>query len=151
MFTSPKDNNLHGCSPEEPRIKRIKVDAELKEGTNIAKEKTSHWSFLMGKKTSITSPKCSKSKVVPVGERNNSAEPKVTEIDSSSINMPIEPSKHKDQTESNSRIHAPSCESSILNIHSKIPLAEQMRPATLNDYIGQEQAVGHKKITEITY
>ena len=137
-----KEVEVKECPVEEPKTKRLKMDDKA-----VTKAPAMHmggvqnWGFMM-KTKSISSPVKSRLK-------SEMAKPQAMDnlnhgnIDTGFSNL----SKKRTHCFNKSETCQLEEEGSpLLNIHSNVPLAERMRPLTMSDYIGQEQAVGRKKL-----
>ena len=144
--TSSKEIEAEECPAGEPKTKRPKMDGEiLTNAPATQKEGGQNWGFMM-KAKSISSPVESRLK-------SEMAKPQALDNfngasgETSFSNLPKKPTYCFNKSE---KCHPAACDpeegGSLLNIHSNIPLAERMRPHTMSDYIGQEQAVGRKKL-----
>ncbi len=114
-----KDESL-----SEPHEKRRKVDvvkAPALEAGGGGSRSTKSWTFMM-KTKSLKSPK---------------AEPSQQFGATVQKEKPDEPNKSVCNTKD---------PSPFISVHSKVPLAERMRPVSLDEYVGQEQALGRKKL-----
>ena len=139
--TGSKEIESEECSVEEPKTKRPKVDVEiLTQAPATQKEGGQNWGFMM-KTKSISSPAKSrlKSEMAKPQAMNNLNGAKG---ETSFSNLPKKPTYCFNKSETCQLEEA----GTLLNIHSNIPLAERMRPLTMSDYIGQEQAIGRKKL-----
>ena len=121
-------------SYEEPKAKRLKTDVVVSSHAN-PKTSGQNWNFMM-KTKSITSP------VRSGGNISREKLPTQNDLEMTKANMPEKPANgsNKCETPKAQETGSPS------GIHSNVPLAERMRPLTMSDYIGQEQAVGHNKL-----
>ena len=136
-----KEMEAKECSVEEPRTKRLKMDDEVvTKAPAMHKGGAQNWGFMM-KTKSISSPVKSRLK-------SEMTKPQATDNlnhakgDTSVSNLP----KKRTHCFNKSETYQLEEEGSLLSIHSNVPLAERMRPLTMSDYIGQEQAVGRKKL-----
>ena len=140
------------CSMEEPKKKRLKTDAEVaknspampNEGT-MATEKEGNWNFMMGKKQATVSPGKSKAKFEQIKPVCDDKAKRVVNVGGNFLNVPRKtPCFSESKAETSKTLI--SNKDSHVDIHSNVPLAERMRPVTLDGYIGQDQAIGRKKL-----
>ena len=140
------------CSVDEPMKKRLKTDAEVAKKSPashndgaMSTEKKDNWTFMMGKKPSTVSPGKSKRKSEEIKIVCDD-KLKHIKMGSNFSNVPKRPTQCFNESKEDTSKTSISIEDSPLKIHSNVPLAERMRPLTLGDYIGQEQAIGRKKL-----
>ena len=147
-----RDVKSEASSGEEPKKKRLKSDAEVAKNSPaipnegaMAREKKGNWNFMMGKKQATVSPGKCKAKFEQIkAVCDDKAEP-VVNVGSNFLNVPRKtPCFSESKAETSKTLI--SNKDSHMDIHSNVPLAERMRPVTLDGYIGQDQAIGGKKL-----
>ena len=139
--TASKEMEAKECPAEEPRTKRLKMyDEVVTKAPAMHKGGAQNWGFMM-KTKSISSP-------VKSTPKSETAKPQAVDNLNHVKGDIVFSSLPKKRTHCFNKSETCQLEEkgSLLNIHSNVPLAERMRPLTMSDYIGQEQAVGRKKL-----